>query len=912
MNIDGGTVTVKGSDSVGVSATKDVTLSYGKIEAVGDRACGLSVLRGATFNAEKNYYQPDFFSLRAEGEHAVGLLIADGVFSATIQNSLVEGIGSEAYAIKASSDMLAVYTRVDGRIDFADGRQITAYLSTVPNDHSVQRGKERIFYETERIIVDGILPEKQTFTVSREDGTELGHFTAHIQWEESGENILKGKLDICVETEPLMMTACLYTMHTKEESNAAALAAWCADDKRRDSDVYTLQGDIVIEEPTVLAGDAEVTIDTNGFTIFIREKLTVQNRKITIYGKGNALALLCIDRSDSNGEICMPNGGVIRAESACAVLTTRGLNFIGRPQIYSDTYAMRLMNSSNFIRSADICGEIHTETPLIVANSDLTHAQIACDFFYTLCLVPENAQNGYPIDVQRYSLDSLGEKIVTFASGSDIEGQLPKTVSVILSFSEPRQLQCYVDIPVVWDDAEIRDCESGTYSIVGQLQTLTDEELALVPSLLVDIVPAGASICVLGMGGEENRYQDTRVYFKIPEDFPMDEDSSFFALQYARSSIQEGAEFGTIAPSLGNGHIGYFVSDLDLSLPGYGMILLDQKRFEYGFLTEDSYVFRVKAWNGERVYYSDESRFPADGNSTDEGGSVPSTPTDNGGEGGRGGGNRENQTSNTTSVSATQVGNLLNAGKQQNTFTVNGVSVTLTQKTLQNLKSGFVITAQKEENSSYTLRMTQNGKTVTGFSDMVLIRFPYSGGNIRTVCRRDGSIVRNGCTRSGKYQIKTAAFGNFTFQTDTAKNFWDVKKHWAKDSIDFGSVRQIISGYADGSFRPNNTTTEAEFKKMLDSILTNNPVAFQKTQSALITRGNVARMIYLAYGNGKRYNTSGYSDTSGMNQTYINAIAFVSEKGLMRGRGNGKFAPYAHLTRAEAIQIIRNAVESGL
>ena len=94
-------------EPVSYTHLKDVTLSYGKIEAVGDRACGLSVLRGATFNAEKNYYQPDFFSLRAEGEHAVGLLIADGVFSATIQNSLVEGIGSEAYAIKASSDMLA-------------------------------------------------------------------------------------------------------------------------------------------------------------------------------------------------------------------------------------------------------------------------------------------------------------------------------------------------------------------------------------------------------------------------------------------------------------------------------------------------------------------------------------------------------------------------------------------------------------------------------------------------------------------------------------------------------------------------------------------------------------------------------------------------------------------------------------
>ncbi|MBQ8299783.1 MAG: S-layer homology domain-containing protein [Clostridia bacterium] len=59
----------------------------------------------------------------------------------------------------------------------------------------------------------------------------------------------------------------------------------------------------------------------------------------------------------------------------------------------------------------------------------------------------------------------------------------------------------------------------------------------------------------------------------------------------------------------------------------------------------------------------------------------------------------------------------------------------------------------------------------------------------------------------------------FTQNDDVyAKNmvdFVDVENHWAKESIEELVNRNIISGYGDGTFRPENNVTVAEFLKMI-------------------------------------------------------------------------------------------------
>jgi len=49
----------------------------------------------------------------------------------------------------------------------------------------------------------------------------------------------------------------------------------------------------------------------------------------------------------------------------------------------------------------------------------------------------------------------------------------------------------------------------------------------------------------------------------------------------------------------------------------------------------------------------------------------------------------------------------------------------------------------------------------------------------------------------------------------TNSSFADTQTHWAKDSIHQLLTRKIISGYPDGSFRPNNPVTRAEFAAIL-------------------------------------------------------------------------------------------------
>ena len=53
-----------------------------------------------------------------------------------------------------------------------------------------------------------------------------------------------------------------------------------------------------------------------------------------------------------------------------------------------------------------------------------------------------------------------------------------------------------------------------------------------------------------------------------------------------------------------------------------------------------------------------------------------------------------------------------------------------------------------------------------------------------------------------------------------ASTFSDVtSNHWAYDSIQFALQQNLVSGYEDHTFRPNNTLTEGHFVKMLANLL---------------------------------------------------------------------------------------------
>lgn len=47
----------------------------------------------------------------------------------------------------------------------------------------------------------------------------------------------------------------------------------------------------------------------------------------------------------------------------------------------------------------------------------------------------------------------------------------------------------------------------------------------------------------------------------------------------------------------------------------------------------------------------------------------------------------------------------------------------------------------------------------------------------------------------------------------------DYETSWAKNEIDYMKEKKILSGYPDGTFRPNNNMTKAEFYKVINGLI---------------------------------------------------------------------------------------------
>ena len=56
-----------------------------------------------------------------------------------------------------------------------------------------------------------------------------------------------------------------------------------------------------------------------------------------------------------------------------------------------------------------------------------------------------------------------------------------------------------------------------------------------------------------------------------------------------------------------------------------------------------------------------------------------------------------------------------------------------------------------------------------------------------------------------------------TCNTALAVSFSDTGDHWAKGSVDYLTGKGVVNGYTDGTFKPNNKVSRAEFIKMLDA-----------------------------------------------------------------------------------------------
>ena len=113
---------------------------------------------------------------------------------------------------------------------------------------------------------------------------------------------------------------------------------------------------------------------------------------------------------------------------------------------------------------------------------------------------------------------------------------------------------------------------------------------------------------------------------------------------------------------------------------------------------------------------------------------------------------------------------------------------------------------------------------------------------------------------------------------NTTYAFSDTQTHWAMEYIEWGAYEEILNGYEDNTFRPDDPITRAELVKIAMSF----------------------------YGTPVTSNEALFDDIgTHWALSFINAAA---EIGFVDGDGDGTFDPDRYVTRAEAMKIINRTL----
>lgn len=204
----------------------------------------------------------------------------------------------------------------------------------------------------------------------------------------------------------------------------------------------------------------------------------------------------------------------------------------------------------------------------------------------------------------------------------------------------------------------------------------------------------------------------------------------------------------------------------------------------------------------------------------------------------------------------------------------------------------------------------------------------------------DARLTSKNGVSAGQEQSVNFSVASATGNNDTGGNnnnhviFTDITGHWAEPDISKLVKISVISGYPDGTFKPDNTITRAEFVTIVvrafelepktgkifddisshwakDSIATAvgyNIVSGYNSSNFgpddNITREQMAVIIDKALELGNTANVKTFSDETEISAWAKDAVARVSQAGIVSGYPDNTFRPQAKATRAEAATII--------
>ena len=181
--------------------------------------------------------------------------------------------------------------------------------------------------------------------------------------------------------------------------------------------------------------------------------------------------------------------------------------------------------------------------------------------------------------------------------------------------------------------------------------------------------------------------------------------------------------------------------------------------------------------------------------------------------------------------------------------------------------------------------------------------------------------------------------------TQYDQKFRDVVGHWAEKEIMFLAEKGWISGYSDGTYKPNKPIARAQAAKIISNFLgltpTNEKISFSDVDqnhwafdvvrlvaqhkimnglgdgrfapNATITRAQMAQILYNAdfYSQSINNQKQSFSDVDNNHWAYV-AIETMKKEGILNGYADGRFGPNDSVSRAQIAAIIYRLYENRL
>lgn len=179
--------------------------------------------------------------------------------------------------------------------------------------------------------------------------------------------------------------------------------------------------------------------------------------------------------------------------------------------------------------------------------------------------------------------------------------------------------------------------------------------------------------------------------------------------------------------------------------------------------------------------------------------------------------------------------------------------------------------------------------------------------------------------------------------TPPQESFVDTPNHWASEAISRAAAKGIVNGFSDGSFKPDEPMTRLQFAAMLVRALglKAEPSDHHFSDSADIpawaagelsaalgagilqgyedqslrpnkpmNRAEMVTMLIRAYSQEAGMSSSAlFSDSSHIPAWALPAISQAVSLGLISGRENQAFEPFAAATRAEAVTVVMRMLD---